>query len=446
MQTDEDEFLFCTPDLRLCAGAASSRRIREAFDESDANGVLYLATQCLKSDLAAPLVWAREWGKSFLTELCHTRDPRLVRAPDERLLSMMAASAPPMNGGEYLGEDLLRRLWTDLQDTSQRLADACGEGNEDWLKSLGGGWHLVGRVTFHLAENRRSLEKPFAFLATYTEQLSADCAAQHIPLGRVLTSQEKAPVLLDALLEPVSLAAAESALVRDLLQSRRLFQALAWTSQEAYAFLKEIPLLEQCGIVVKLPDWWKARRPARPAVSVSVEAPEAGNLGVSAMLSFRCQVTLGGEVLTDAEMALIRASPTGLLSLRGQWVEVNSEQLQQALDHWEKVQVYHENGVIPFHEGMRWLAGFSNRSPGQATGEAEPRVAEWSEVVAGKDLNAWLQRLKNPTEMDAVPGLQAVLRPYQRKGVAWLYFAAQLGLGVCLADDMGLGKTVQVIA
>ena len=38
--------------------------------------------------------------------------------------------------------------------------------------------------------------------------------------------------------------------------------------------------------------------------------------------------------------------------------------------------------------------------------------------------------------------LKAVLRPYQRDGVRWLWWAHELGLGVCLADDMGLGKTL----
>ena len=40
----------------------------------------------------------------------------------------------------------------------------------------------------------------------------------------------------------------------------------------------------------------------------------------------------------------------------------------------------------------------------------------------------------------------ATLRPYQRRGLAWLAEMAELGLGGCLADDMGLGKTIQVIA
>lgn len=44
------------------------------------------------------------------------------------------------------------------------------------------------------------------------------------------------------------------------------------------------------------------------------------------------------------------------------------------------------------------------------------------------------------------PQLEAVLRPYQEKGVAWLQHMQKLELGALLADDMGLGKTVQTIA
>jgi superfamily II DNA or RNA helicase len=47
----------------------------------------------------------------------------------------------------------------------------------------------------------------------------------------------------------------------------------------------------------------------------------------------------------------------------------------------------------------------------------------------------------------ALPGdLTATLRPYQRRGVDWLAFLRDAGLGAVLADDMGLGKTLQALA
>lgn len=51
-----------------------------------------------------------------------------------------------------------------------------------------------------------------------------------------------------------------------------------------------------------------------------------------------------------------------------------------------------------------------------------------------------LPRLALPSD------LKASLRPYQRKGVDWLLFLREAGMGAMLADDMGLGKTLQSIA
>ncbi len=42
--------------------------------------------------------------------------------------------------------------------------------------------------------------------------------------------------------------------------------------------------------------------------------------------------------------------------------------------------------------------------------------------------------------------INAVLKPYQKTGVQWLYELNRLGLGAVLADDMGLGKTLQTLA
>src|SRR5690606_2364070 len=53
------------------------------------------------------------------------------------------------------------------------------------------------------------------------------------------------------------------------------------------------------------------------------------------------------------------------------------------------------------------------------------------------------QRLRPAKEPD---GFAGTLRPYQRRGLAWLRFLHAAGLGGILADDMGLGKTVQLLA
>jgi non-specific serine/threonine protein kinase len=441
----EDEELFCSPEPRLIAGNSAPIELATAFESSDAAGLLYLATTTLKQELSPPVNWAREWGRRFFARLCQTRNAETVDLPPVEVRAEFLAEAPPLRGAEYLSDALLERLWRDLRALVAREAAA---GLEAWLRERSPLWHLVGRVTFHLAENKRNAQLPFAFLATYTDKLSSAGQLQHTPLGRALQAYagQKDQAALDSLLQPVRNAAEKSALVRELLETRRLFQALAWTPRDAYQMVREIPLLEESGLVVKVPDWWKGRRPSRPQVSVTLDSGKGGGVGVNAMLSFNANVTLDGVKLTAEEWKQIKASPAGLVNLRGQWVEVDRERLDQMLDHWTKVQAAHEGGGLSFHEGMRWLAGLPTAIGEHAFAFDLEGGSEWSEVIAGKNLQALLDQLREPADVETIPGLKATLRPYQKRGTSWLHFLSRLGLGACLADDMGLGKTLQVIA
>ena len=55
-----------------------------------------------------------------------------------------------------------------------------------YLQSQHAAWHVVGRVHFHLAENRADPAAPFAFLATYSTRLSSRGRPQHRPLGEAI--------------------------------------------------------------------------------------------------------------------------------------------------------------------------------------------------------------------------------------------------------------------
>jgi superfamily II DNA or RNA helicase len=64
---------------------------------------------------------------------------------------------------------------------------------------------------------------------------------------------------------------------------------------------------------------------------------------------------------------------------------------------------------------------------------------------------AWRDRVARQSgaaRLDCPPlgGLEAVLRPYQKHGVAWLHFLRENKFGGILADEMGLGKTLQTLA
>ena len=75
---------------------------------------------------------------------------------------------------------------------------------------------------------------------------------------------------LATLLCPVQRAADPSKLAREPLDSRAIFHPQARPPDQAFRFLKEIPLFEQTGLVVRIPDWSKAGRPPRPQVQVRI--------------------------------------------------------------------------------------------------------------------------------------------------------------------------------
>ena len=251
------------------------------------------------------------------------------------------------------------------------------------------------------------------------------------------------------LLLPVQKAAKESVFLKGLVDSGELFHPLAWSPQEAFRFLKDIPVFESSGVIVRVPNWWNTRRPPRPQVSVTIGGKGASTLGVDAMLDFSVTLTLEGETLTEEERREILSGTDGLALIRGQWIEIDGEKLREALDHWKSVERTARKDGISFIEGMRLLSGATIGS--DAPGLTSQLLPEWSQVTAGEALAKQLEQLKEPdgtlkdiAHLDS--DLKATLRPYQRVGVAWLWFLNRLGLGGCLADDMGLGKTIQVLS
>jgi non-specific serine/threonine protein kinase len=430
-----------------------SKALIAAFAESPSRGLLHLATRDVQTSLPAPLDYVRSFARTYLTRLCQT--PNLedgaalaaVPGPSSGELATWVMQAPPMTGLEYLSADTLTAWWTELDALVREEIRRHAGGAQAYLSAKNPSWKFVGRVTFHLAENKRDAEHPFAFLATYASQLSAQGRVQHEPLGRALKEYAGARnrKALLALLLPVQRASERSSLVRELVESEDIYHPLAWSPREAHRFLQDIPLLEESGLLVRVPDWWKPQHPSRPVVSVRVDGRRGSLLGVDALLDFSVGVTLDGEPLTEAEIQELLAATAGLVRLKGKWVEVDREKLAEALRHWQMVERDARAGGLTFFEGMRLLAGAQLER--DAAGSVPESTREWTGLSAGPWLEETLRRLRMPSAEDGAgpPGLRTELRPYQRIGTSWLRFLTQLGLGACLADDMGLGKTVQVL-
>ena len=429
---------------------ARLRHITEAFAAGNADGLFTLAADRLDSSFPPSFRYWRDLAARYLDQVCQIPQGAAemgepIRPPADGELATMILSVPPMIGAEYVSRDQLRQLWQDLDAWFRAQLESSQQGLSRFLEQRAPLWHQVGRVCFHLAENRRDPDYPFAFLATYAPSVTGSGRVQYQPLGRALkqSAGSKNKQALIKLLSPIQAAAESSELVRQLERSGDVYQPLAWTPPEAYRFLKDVPLMEQSGIVVRLPDWWKKR--PRPRVGVTIGEARPKKFDAEGMLDFRLQVALDDEELTEAEWQALLKEDDGLVMLRGQWVEVDRAKLKQALDHWKLVEEQAAHG-LSFAEGMRLLAG-APADLGDPLQDVEQQ--DWSFVDAGKWLGDILNDLRSPEHLNTTrlgTEFKATLREYQKTGVSWLVFLSNLGLGACLADDMGLGKTIQVLA
>ena len=427
-----------------------STHLKDAFDDSVASGLTSLASHSEIDDLTPQLQFLRQFAVSYFQALCRTASQDAKRwstppAPSPDDLSERIDSAPAMRGLEYLTPKGLIDVWQQLDEHTQRTIKTQKKSLSAYLHDLNEAWNLVGRVTFHLAENKKNEKRPFAFLATFTNGQSSAGSMRHIPLADALKQsiQEKDTQQLNILLEPVQRASEKCKLIRELLESRELFSPQAWTIQTAFQFLSSVPAMEAAGIIVRVPNWWNASKPPRPNILVRLGQKKKSGIGLAEALDFNVSIAFQGEPLSKEELKQLMAAREGMTLLRGQWVQVDEEHLKQALAQWQSLKSQHASG-LDFLSGLRLLSG----TPiGDVAIADETR--KWSHIEAGDWLREVLETLRDPSgsiPIDPQAGLNAILRNYQADGVRWLWFTTQLGLGACLADDMGLGKTIQVIS
>lgn len=430
-----------------------AKRLAEAFSRGSGHGLLRLGAGEVGQALPPTFIWWRDFASRYVGVLCLTSPgtasapPALpdIAPPTDAELASLVLTAPMMTGAEYLSAEILLTLWAELAAATAAALAQSGTDLQSFLKKLNPAWNLVGRVHFNLAENKRDPEQPFAFMATYTTQLSAQAKLQHVPLEQALREYAGARNRdkLLSLLMPVQRAAESCGWLKSMVEAGEIFHPLRWSPAEAAQLLSSVPALEQAGVVVRMPATWHANRPVRPQVTARIGARAPSAIGLDGLLDFDHAVTLDGEPLSAEEVETLLTSSDTLVLLRGRWVEIDNKRLERAMQKFREVEALAEQEGLSFAEAMRLLAG---AAIGKSDGDAGP--AEWSSVTAGPWLAETLRALRAPDGRGADPGpaLQGSLRPYQKAGVEWLKLLSGLGLGACLADDMGLGKTIQVLA
>jgi SNF2 family DNA or RNA helicase len=210
----------------------------------------------------------------------------------------------------------------------------------------------------------------------------------------------------------------------------------------AYAFLTETAwLLEQAGFGVLLPFWWVRRgHRLKLAAHTRPKGPKmSGNrLSLDALVDVDWEIALGDRRLTHEELEALARLKAPLVRIRGQWVQINAQELQAALEFWKQT----GSGQMSLRQVVHMAIGTDGAGPASGGLRAD-------RVEADGWIGDLLARLEGRAALEPLPppaGLHGTLRPYQERGYAWLRFLTEWGLGACLADDMGLGKTVQTLA
>ena len=212
---------------------------------------------------------------------------------------------------------------------------------------------------------------------------------------------------------------------------------------QAFEFIKATAnRLQDNGFGVTLPenlvDPTKASA-SRLGLSVKAITPprKQQRLGLQSLLNFEWQLSIGGQSVSQREFEQLIAQQTPLVEVNGQWVELRPQDVKAAQSFFTSRQTKTKLSV---EEVLRISSGdgqLIDKLPVvafEASGKLEELITT---------LTTGNQTLE---EMDEPDGFKGKLRPYQARGVSWLSFLEQWGLGACLADDMGLGKTIQLIA
>ena len=118
---------------------------------------------------------------SHLPELETIRDAVTIPLEDVDISEMLSC-APLMPGAEYLNAGFLNLVWSMLNAQFQYEIDMYDGTVEDFIHTYSPDVHLVGRIYFHLVENKGQ-DYPFAFLSTYSTKSDKKDKSKHLPLS-----------------------------------------------------------------------------------------------------------------------------------------------------------------------------------------------------------------------------------------------------------------------
>ncbi len=258
-----------------------------AFAESPSRGLLHLATNDLQTRLPPALDYVRSFARTYLTRLCQTQAQETTKElpptppPSAAELATWILQAPPMTGLEYLRDEALVGLVDRAGHAGPRRDPASTRAARRLIsarKTRSGGLSAESRCTWPRTNATRRIPSPS------WRRMSADCRPRVVSStsrsgGRC--SNTPAPRTGKRCLPcscPFSGRPSAARLIKELVDSGDVYHPLAWSPREAHRFLQDIPIFEESGLIVRVPDWWKPHHPARAIVNVRIDGKQGSRL------------------------------------------------------------------------------------------------------------------------------------------------------------------------
>nr|MBA3751833.1 ankyrin repeat domain-containing protein [Candidatus Dependentiae bacterium] len=205
------------------------------------------------------------------------------------------------------------------------------------------------------------------------------------------------------------------------------------TTHEVYRFLKqEAQLLLTEGISIQIPACWNN---VHNKISPKVFNKTVSRKDLSGIVDYDWKLSLGEHTVSEEEFKQLLTLQEPLVKVDGTWMLVDPKELTSAL-----LFIKQKRTANPSFAKDLKLSLLEKEKPSLVSLQRETPSTWFEELTS---------RLKNPQKMASIKvplTLKGTLRPYQERGLTWLSYLHENGLGACLADDMGLGKTIQTIA
>jgi SNF2 family DNA or RNA helicase len=419
-------------------------QVHKRYLSGQEDWLLYLGFSDTNARLSDSLEFMRSFASEFVRKLTRTPDLETLRHEleipfDSELFHHYLQIAPMMTGVENLRQKVLESLWRRLNKEFSSSIKKFNGTVQEFVNSYSPDIHPVGRVFFHMVENKKE-GPPFAFLATYSTGIGKGGKSKHLPVKYALQEYEDDSHKLLELLSTVNRAAQKSELIKEILNSGEIFHPLGMSTQDAFAFLREVPIYEEAGILCRIPNWWKGKA-SGASLKISIGDSSPSYVGMNSLLEFNARLFVGDEEISEEEARSLLEESEGLAFIKGRWVAADPEKLQRVLEAYDKAKSLMNKNGLSMQDALRFQL---NPEKFLVTESDKVNLT----ISNGKWLESVMEKLVDPDRIAPVEPDQffkAELRKYQKKGLNWLWFLHSLQFGACLADDMGLGKTVEIL-